>query len=104
MSNEAEKEWAKDNISDEFVSGVHPKFRLTKKTDDPVTTRINAGGDLINEQYLIYKGELPVVKLILENCLAVVNAKIEYESAKKNGRGKGLNNNGKGLIINPRDV
>lgn len=78
-----EKEWAKDNVTDEMVKGVHPEFRLTKKIDDPMgITRISAGGDLINGQYLVYKGELPVVKLILENCLRVVLAKMAASAEK----------------------
>jgi len=79
--DEAEKKWLEDNVEDEFVKGVHPPFRLTKKTDDPAgITRINAGGNLITEQYLVYKGDIEVVELILLNCLKIVQAKIEAKS------------------------
>lgn len=74
------KEWLKDNVSDEMVKGLTPPFRFTKKTDDPQgVARISAGGNLETEQYLVYRGELPMVREILEKCLAVVTAKIIWE-------------------------
>lgn len=72
------KDWNKDVLEDEYATNLPVVFRLTHKTTDLLCARISAGGtDKVN--YLTYRGELQDIKVILENCLKVVNSKLEKQ-------------------------
>ena len=42
------------------------KLQIVKKKDDPITLRISIGGSH-NEAYIVYRGDLAKVKMLLDN-------------------------------------